>query len=45
MRYAVGIVDGVGKLVTQYKINRYLDLEVSSSPEAQAGDLILRFER
>ena len=45
LRYAVGVFDGVSKLITQYKINRYLDLEISSSPEAQGGDLILRIDR
>ncbi len=45
VRYAVGIFDGVSKFITEYKINRYLDLEITSSPEAQGGDLILRLER
>lgn len=45
VRYAVGVFDGVGRFVTEYDINRYLDLEISSSPEAQSGDLIYRIER
>jgi len=45
VRYAVGVFNGVGKFITEYKINRYLDLKISSSPEAQSGDLIYRTER
>ncbi|MEE4609354.1 MAG: translocation/assembly module TamB domain-containing protein [Desulfobacteraceae bacterium] len=45
VRYAVGLFDGVGRVITVYKINRYLDLEISSGPEAQGGDLIFRIER
>jgi translocation and assembly module TamB len=45
VRYAVGLFDGVGRVITVYNINRYLDLEISSGPEAQGGDLIFRIER
>jgi translocation and assembly module TamB len=45
VRYAVGLFDGVGKVITVYNINRYLDLEISHGPEAQGGDLIFRIER
>ncbi len=45
VRYMVGVFDGVGRLVTEYRINRFLDLEIVSSPVAQGGDLIYRIER
>lgn len=45
VRYAVGLFDGVGRVITVYRINRYLDLEISHGPEAQGGDLIFRIER
>lgn len=45
VRYVVGVFDGVGRFVTEYRINRYLDLEIVSSPVAQGGDLIYRIER
>lgn len=45
VRYAVGLFDGVGRVITVYNLNRYLDLEISSGPEAQGGDLIFRIER
>ncbi len=45
VRYAVGVFDGVGKFITEYNINRYFDIETSSSAEAQGGDLIFRLER
>ncbi|MFP4295253.1 MAG: translocation/assembly module TamB domain-containing protein [Halothiobacillaceae bacterium] len=45
IRYAVGVFDGVGTVISEYKINRFLDLEISSSAEAQAADLIYRIER
>ena len=45
VRYAVGVFDGVGRFVTEYRINRFLDLEIVSSPVAQGGDLIFRVER
>ena len=45
VRYAVGVFDGVGRFVTEYRINRFLDLEIISSPVAQGGDLIYRIER
>ena len=45
VRYAVGVFDGVGRFVTEYRINRFLDLEIVSSPVAQGGDLIYRIER
>ncbi|MGC9457591.1 MAG: translocation/assembly module TamB domain-containing protein [Halothiobacillaceae bacterium] len=45
IRYAVGVFDGVGTVISEYKINRFLDLEISSSAEAQSGDIIYRIER
>lgn len=45
VRYMVGVFDGVGRFVTEYRINRFLDLEIVSSPVAQGGDLIYRIER
>ncbi|MBW1647248.1 MAG: translocation/assembly module TamB domain-containing protein [Deltaproteobacteria bacterium] len=45
VRYAVGLFNGVGRVVAVYNLNRYLDLEISSGPEAQVGDLIFRIER
>lgn len=45
VRYAVGVFDGVDRLITEYKINRFLNLELTSSAIAQGGDLIFRVER
>jgi len=45
VRYAVGVLGGVGELITRYKINRFLDLQVTAAPDAQGGDLIYRIER
>jgi len=45
VRYAIGVLSGVGELITQYKLNKFLDLEVTASPEAQGGDLIYRIEQ
>ncbi|MGL1834713.1 translocation/assembly module TamB domain-containing protein [Rhodocyclaceae bacterium SMB388] len=45
VRYAVGVFDGVDRLITEYKINRFFDLEITSSAAAQGGDVIFRVER
>jgi len=45
MRYMVGAFDGVGRFVTEYRINRFWDVEIVSSPVEQRGDLIFRIER
>lgn len=45
VRYAVGVFDGVDRLITEYKINRFFDLEITSSAAAQGGDIIFRVER
>jgi translocation and assembly module TamB len=44
VRYAVGVFDGVGELITRYRINRFLHLELVSSPQAQSGDLIYQID-
>ncbi len=44
VRYAVGVFDGVGEVITRYRINRFLHLELSSSAEAQSGDLIYQID-
>ena len=45
VRYAVGVFDGVGRFITEYNINRFLDLQIVSSAQSQGGDLIFRLER
>ncbi|HZJ81616.1 MAG TPA: translocation/assembly module TamB domain-containing protein, partial [Guyparkeria sp.] len=44
VRYAVGVFDGVGEVITSYRLNRFLRLELSSSAESQSGDLIYQIE-
>ena len=44
VRYAVGVFTGVGELITRYRINRYLHLELTSAPESQSGDLIYQID-
>ncbi|WP_410474160.1 translocation/assembly module TamB domain-containing protein [Guyparkeria sp. TX1] len=45
VRYAVGVFDGVGEVITRYRINKFLHLELSSGAEAQSGDLIYQIDR
>ena len=45
VRYAIGVFDGVGELITRYRINRALSIEVITSPESQGGDVIYQFDR
>lgn len=45
VRYAVGVFDGVGEVITRYRINKFLHLELSSSAESQSGDLIYQIDR
>ncbi|MFI9653824.1 translocation/assembly module TamB domain-containing protein [Guyparkeria sp. GHLCS8-2] len=45
VRYAVGVFDGVGEVITRYRINKFLHLEFSSSTESQSGDLIYQIDR
>ncbi|MFP4463306.1 MAG: translocation/assembly module TamB domain-containing protein [Guyparkeria sp.] len=44
VRYAVGVFDGVGEVITRYRINRFLHLELTSSAESQSGDLIYQID-
>ncbi|MGM0516642.1 MAG: translocation/assembly module TamB domain-containing protein [Pseudomonadota bacterium] len=44
VRYAVGVFDGVGELITRYRINKFLHLELTSSAESQSGDLIYQID-
>ncbi len=45
VRYAVGVFDGVGEVITRYRINKFLHLEFSSGAESQSGDLIYQIDR
>lgn len=45
VRYAVGVFDGVGEVITRYRINKFLHLELSSGAESQSGDLIYQIDR
>ncbi|MCL7744552.1 translocation/assembly module TamB domain-containing protein [Guyparkeria hydrothermalis] len=45
VRYAVGVFDGVGEVITRYRINKFLHLELSSSAQSQSGDLIYQIDR
>lgn len=45
VRYAVGVFDGIGEVITRYRINRFLHLELSSSAQSQSGDLIYQIDR
>jgi len=45
VRYAVGVFDGVGELITRYRINKFLHLELTSSAQSQSGDLIYQIDR
>ncbi len=45
VRYAVGVFDGVGEVITRYRINKFLHLELTSSAESQSGDLIYQIDR
>ena len=45
VRYMVGAFDGVSRFVTEYRLNRFWEVEIVSSPIEQRGDLIFRIER
>ncbi|MFO7809623.1 translocation/assembly module TamB domain-containing protein [Guyparkeria sp.] len=45
VRYAVGVFDGVGEVITRYRINKFLHLEFTSGAESQSGDLIYQIDR
>ena len=45
VRYAVGVFDGVGEVITRYRINKFLHLELTSSAQSQSGDLIYQIDR
>ena len=42
VRYAVGVLNGVSEIITQYKLNKLFSIEITASPEATGGDLIYR---
>ncbi|OZB74990.1 MAG: hypothetical protein B7X37_03780 [Halothiobacillus sp. 14-55-98] len=42
VRYAVGVVNGLSELITQYKLSNLFSIEITTSPEATGGDLIYR---
>lgn len=42
VRYAVGVLNGVSEIVTQYKLSQLFSIEITTSPEATGGDLIYR---
>jgi len=45
VRYAVGVFDGVGEVITRYRINKFLHLELTSRAQSQSGDLIYQIDR
>jgi translocation and assembly module TamB len=45
VRYAVGVFDGIGEVITRYRINKSLHLELSSSAQSQSADLIYQIDR
>ncbi|MDG4866741.1 translocation/assembly module TamB domain-containing protein [Guyparkeria sp. 1SP6A2] len=45
VRYVVGVFDGVGEVITRYRINNFLHLELTSSAQSQSGDLIYQIDR
>ncbi len=45
VRYVVGVFDGVGEVITRYRINKFLHLELTSSAQSQSGDLIYQIDR
>lgn len=42
VRYAVGVVNGLSEIITQYKLSNLFSIEVTTSPDATGGDLIYR---
>ncbi|OZB80514.1 MAG: hypothetical protein B7X28_06575, partial [Halothiobacillus sp. 13-55-253] len=42
VRYAVGVVNGLSELITQYKLSNLFSIEITTSPDATGGDLIYR---
>lgn len=42
VRYAVGVLNGVSEIITQYKLSKLFSIEITASPEATGGDLIYR---
>jgi translocation and assembly module TamB len=44
VRYAVGVFNGVGELITRYRLSRLFSIELTTSPEASGGDLIYQIK-
>lgn len=42
VRYAIGVLTGVGQIITEYQLNQYFSIEITSSPVATGGDVIYR---
>lgn len=42
VRYAVGVVNGLSEIITQYKLSNLFSIEITTSPDATGGDLIYR---
>ncbi|HUN00178.1 MAG TPA: translocation/assembly module TamB domain-containing protein [Halothiobacillus sp.] len=42
VRYAIGVLTGVGQIITEYQLNKYFSIEITSSPVATGGDVIYR---
>jgi translocation and assembly module TamB len=42
VRYAIGVLTGVGEVITEYQLNRLFSIEITSSPVATGGDVIYR---
>jgi translocation and assembly module TamB len=42
VRYAIGVLTGVGQIITEYQLNKLFSIEITSSPVATGGDVIYR---
>lgn len=42
VRYAIGVLTGVGQIITEYQLNKLFSIEITSSPVSTGGDLIYR---
>ncbi|WP_407275318.1 translocation/assembly module TamB domain-containing protein [Halothiobacillus sp. DCM-1] len=44
VRYAIGVLTGVGELITRYRLSRLFSIELTTSPEGSGGDLIYQIK-
>ncbi len=42
VRYAIGVLTGVGQIITEYQLNKLFSIEMTSSATATGGDVIYR---